>query len=172
MLTVAAACSLLLTGCVALQEFTGKGADRPPTGAVCQLVPTWSKEIAFVPDPANGGVPRPGISGRIYLFGPQIDYPLAGDGSLTVELSAPEAAPAGAGPPAKAEWRLLEQWTMDQPTLQRLLRKDIVGWGYTLFLPWGTYRPDVSVVRLKLRYDPPGAMPLYSESTLTLARGR
>ena len=170
-LLAAAACSALLSGCV-LHDFTKKGDAAPPTGPVCQLVPTWSKEVAFVPDPANGGVARPGLSGRIYLFGSQIDYPLAGDGTLTVEVIAPETVAAAAGQPAKTEWRVLENWTMDKPTLARLLRKDMIGWGYTLFLPWGTYRPDITLVRLKLRYDPPGGMPLYSESTLTLTRGK
>jgi hypothetical protein len=62
----------------------------------------------------------------------------------------------------------LERWTFDPLTLKRLLRKDIIGWGYTLFLPWSTYRPEIAVVRLKLCYQPKNGSPLYAESAVTL----
>src|SRR5262249_36877737 len=73
------------SGCVGLDSFIGP-KDAPPTGKVCQLVATWNKEILFAPDPANGGIAKPGVSGRLYLFGPQIDFPLTANGSLIVDL--------------------------------------------------------------------------------------
>lgn len=56
----------------------------------------------------------------------------------------------------------LEQWRFDPQTLKRLLKKDMIGQGYTLFLPWGTYRPDVRRVRVNVRYEVDGAMPVYA----------
>jgi hypothetical protein len=161
---VATACSLLsLCGCVGLEGFVNL-TDSPPTGTVCQIVATWNKEVMFAPDPANGGRPSPGITGRLYLFGPQIDVPLACEGSLTVDLFIVDQ-PSAASPPDKGGGpRLLEEWRLDKNTLHCLLRKDPIGWGYTLFLPWGTYRPEIKQIRLKLRYDPPQGAPLYTES--------
>jgi hypothetical protein len=162
----------LLPGCVGLESFVGK-TGNPPTGTPCQIVATWNKEVYFAPDPTHGGQPTPGLSGRLYLFGPRIDYPFAGDGSLMVDLyvvepTTVENAPAGAG-----QLKLLEQWRIDKVTLKKLLRKDTIGWGYTLFLPWGTYKPEITQVYLRARYDPPEGMPLYTESNpLTLAKGR
>lgn len=154
----------LLSGCVGLEHFLDK-PEKPPTGKVCQVVATWNRHVAFAPDPANGGVLTPGIVGRLYLFGPQIDFPLAAEGCLTVDLFDDRPRAEGA-PPV-----LLEEWRLDKDTLANLLRKDTIGWGYTLFLPWGTYKPDLTRVRLKLRYDPVGGTPLYTESgPLTLMK--
>jgi hypothetical protein len=119
------------------------------------------------------------LTGRLYLFGPQIDYPLAGDGSLIVELYAasPPAQPsptsaAQPSSPPPAELQRLERWELDKATLHKLLRKDPIGWGYTLFLPWGSYRSDLTQVKLRVCYQPQRGTPLYADSPLTLARVR
>ena len=152
----AAVLALLLTaGCTALDPFVANG-DVPPGGAVYQVIATWKNEVVFAPDPAHAGTPAPGLAGRMYLFGPQVDFPLQGDGNVVVDLyNETGDKPA-----------LLEEWRFDHDTLQRLLRKDVIGWGYTLFLPWGTYKPDVQQVRLRLCYQPPGGSPLYAESAV------
>ncbi|OAI47617.1 hypothetical protein AYO44_01705 [Planctomycetaceae bacterium SCGC AG-212-F19] len=159
------------SGCVALDEFVHK-ADVPPVGAVYQVVAAWNKEVMFAPDPVNGGRPTPGLTGRLYLFGPQIDFPLEGDGSLVVELyTVPTPAPQGSAAPP-AESKRLERWELDKETLHRLLRKDPIGWGYTLFLPWSTYRPDLTQVKLRICYQPQHGTPLYADSPLSLSRAR
>jgi hypothetical protein len=166
----AAACLLALAaaaGCVSLKQFTLEQGDTPPSGPAHQIVTRWSSEVVFTPDPAQGGAEKPGIAGRLYLFGPRIDFPLEGDGSVVVDLF-DETPRQGPGGPAK-EPVMLEEWRVDRDTLKRLLRKDMIGWGYTLFLPWGTYRPDITQVRLKVRYDPAHGSPLYAEgATLTI----
>jgi hypothetical protein len=154
--------ALLLSGCVVLPEFLQKSGELPK-GQVCQIVATWNKEVVFPPDPVNGGRPSPGLAGRLYLFGRQIDFPLAGDGSLTVDLNCLED-PADRPP--------RERWQFDRDNLTKLLRKDVIGWGYTLFLPWGTYQTNVSQVRIKVRYDPPQGAPLFTECHLTLNRAK
>ena len=64
------------------------------------------------------------------------------------------------GPPGGV---LLEEWRIDKDTLKRLYKKDIVGHGYTLFLPWASCRPEVTKVHLTVRYDPAGGgSPLYA----------
>jgi hypothetical protein len=153
-LAAAAVLALLLTaGCSVLDPFVA-GGDAPPGGAVYQVVATWKNEVAFAPDPSHAGAPTPGLAGRLYLFGPQIDFPLQGDGNVVVDLYDETSGKSV----------LLEEWRFDRDTLQKLLRKDMIGWGYTLFLPWGTYKPDVKQVRLKLCYQPPGGSPLYADN--------
>lgn len=150
------------TGCVGLGPFA-LPSDPPPTGKVCQIVTTWNREVEFPPDPTHGGAPTPGISGRLYLFGPEINFPLVGDGSITVDLYN-DAPKTPDGKPV-----LLEEWRIDKETLRRLLRKDMIGWGYTLFLPWGTYKPEITQVHLIVRYEPLAGVPLYAPiSPLTL----
>ena len=154
----------LVAGCVSLGPFTT--SDQPAPAPVCQVVTTWCHEVMFAPDPVHNGTPTPGLAGRLYLFGPEIGYPLVGDGSVTVDLF-DEGTKAAGGAPV-----LLEEWRIDHDTLHRLLKRDTIGWGYTLFLPWGTYKPEISCVRLKLRYEPLKGSPLFSESgALTLNRG-
>jgi len=149
---------VVLAGCVSTSSFVHVGDDKP-TGNACHVVATWSPEVAFAPDPAHGGTPGPGLVGRMYLFGPEIDYPLVGDGSLVVDLFTDTP-----GTPANKDVPL-EEWRIDKDTLKRLQRRDAIGWGYTLFLPWGTYRPEVTQVRLRLRYEPANGSPLYVESS-------
>ena len=52
------------------------------------------------------------------------------------------------------------------------MRRDTIGWGYSLFLPWGSYRPDIAAVHFKTRYERPKGIPIYNESgPVTLNRG-
>lgn len=144
------------SGCVTWKSLT-TGPDIAPRGTVCQVVATWDAEVRIVPDSANGGKPTPGLAGRLYLFGPEIKHPLVGDGSVVVDLY--DDAPMAQGKPPI----LLEEWRIDKDTLKKLLRRDMLGWGYTLFLPWGSYRPDVTQVHLQLRYEPTSGVPLYAD---------
>jgi hypothetical protein len=157
-----AACLLLAwtAGCVSLGDLVPKSGE-PASGYACQMVATWTNHVVYTPDPAHNGDPIPGLAGRIYLFGSTVDYPMAGDGTMTIDLfddlqSNPNHAP-------------IEEWRIDRDTLRRLLRRDAIGQGYTLFLPWGTYRPEMTRVRLRLRYDPVKGSPLFTNGApLTL----
>jgi hypothetical protein len=56
--------------------------------------------------------------------------------------------------------------------MKRLLKKDAVGMGYSVFLPWGSYRSDVKQIHLSLRYEPVGGTPIFSPSgPMTLEHG-
>jgi hypothetical protein len=136
-----------------------KLAEKP-----CQVVATWDQAVRYTPDPANNGVLVPGIAGRVYLFGPgEVKDPLVGNGTLTVELFDPARPPGpnGAIP--------VYHWSLDAGTMQKLLRRDPVGMGYTLWLPCLPYDPQMTQVELRMRYDQDKCMPIYSEpATLTL----
>ena len=141
----------------------GQAAEpgQKPAAICCQAVLTWSNKVHYAPDTVNGGVPTPGLVGRLYLFGDRIDYPLVGDGSLIVDLYNDTS-----GTPAEQP---LERWHIDADTMQRLLRRDTIGWGYTLFLPWSSCKPEITRVRLTARFDPRHGSPLFAPtSTVTL----
>jgi hypothetical protein len=148
-------------GCVSLDSFlTGK--EQPPTGPVSAVMAFWNNEVDYAPDPTHNGQPNPGLVGRVYLLGPTMDLPLACEGGLVVDLYDETHVPM-------MQQKLpLEEWRIDKDTLQRLLRRDHIGWGYTVFLPWGTYRPEIGQVGLKVRFEPVHATPVYTDSSLTI----
>jgi hypothetical protein len=159
-----AAAFLAVSGCVLPNKFIG--SEEVAITQPASVVAAWTPKVTFTPDPANGGVPTPGLAGRVYVFGPTPDYPLTSDGVLTVELFDDTVRP---GQPAGAQ---LETWQFDAATMKRLLKKDAIGMGYTVFLPWGTYRPDIKQVHLSLRFDPTGGTPLFAPSgPMTLEHG-
>jgi hypothetical protein len=145
----------LAAGCVGMKPllWTEDQAKVP-----CQADSRWEQQVVYASDPTHGGVQTPGLAGRLYLFGPEPGKPLVGDGSLVVDLF-DETPVAKGGQP-----KLLERWCIDKDTLKRLARNDFVGPGYTLFLPWGTYRPDIAKVHLTMCYSPQKGTPLYAPS--------
>jgi len=49
----------------------------------------------------------------------------------------------------------------------------MIGWGYTLFLPWPDYKPDVTRIQLRVRFEPAkGGLAMYANSEpMTLDNG-
>jgi hypothetical protein len=148
---------LLATGCVTTQPWTSSNETAP---AVCQVHGFWDGRIQETQDIVNGGQPLRGLAGRVYLFGPQFGVPVkGGDGTIAVDLYDVSNTQPGAQP------KRLERWQFDAANLNNLLRKDKIGWGYTLFLPWSTITPDISRIQLNVCYTPAKGTPLYGEPT-------
>jgi hypothetical protein len=144
----------LSAGCIDKDFLRMPSSDLPPTGPVVRLDSWWESQVHFTPDSLNSGQQIPGLAGRLYLYG-ESPFPVKGDCHVIVDLfndSMPGAPPVQ-----------LERWYIHKVDLERLLRKDKIGWGYTLFLPWATYRPDITCVRLKIAYDRKGGA-LYFET--------
>jgi hypothetical protein len=148
----------LTVGCATTAEFFGKTEGEGP--AVGQVACSWQNAVRFVPDPTRNGAPNAGLAGRMYLFDPELTKPVEGDGSVAVFLF----DETHGGEPV-----MLEAWVFDPQTLKRLMKKDPAGPGYTLFLPWEKYRPDISRVRLRVRYQPAKGSPQFTEDAITLA---
>jgi hypothetical protein len=165
----AAGCVWLLAltaGCVTTGSPTASRQDAPQTGVACEVAAVWDPKVLFAPDPLHGGAKTPALSGRLYLFGAQSGFPLAGDGVVTIELYDDRPTLSGGQPV------MLEQWNLDKETLKSLFKHDAIGWGYTLFVPWGTYKPEINLVHLHVCYRPPTGMPLYAPSEpMTLDTG-
>ncbi len=156
--------SVILAGCVTTEVVQRPKELAPPPGAVLQVHAVWENRVMVTQDVVNNGAPLVGLAGRMYLFGEQIGYPLVGDGAAVIELA--DLAHADAQHPPK----VLERWEIDKATLKRLLKKDTIGWGYTLFLPWGTYSPDITQVQLQVRYLPDKGLPLFSPPAMVALR--
>ncbi|MCE9530041.1 MAG: hypothetical protein K8T89_02715 [Planctomycetes bacterium] len=141
------ACAALAPlGCFALGK-TSIHKEEPKAGQQGRLVSAWENKIVYAPDASRGGETIPGLTGRVYLFGPDLNAPYLGDGKLLIDLF--DATPHGQGAPPK----MIEHYIYPADVLQKLTKKDVFGDGYTLFLPWATYRPDISHIYILMRYD-------------------
>jgi hypothetical protein len=126
-----------------------------PTEPITTIIATWSPDVASCPDPTQSGKPMPGLAGRVYFFG-RGAIPVACDGGIEVQVYLVDAD-------GQAVDRPLEIWQIDPGTLKRLEKRDMIGLGYSLFLPWGTYRPSISRLEFRLSYLPnQGGTPMYA----------
>jgi hypothetical protein len=139
------------SGCVTLSGQQSSKEATPGSDIPCQVSVRWHNDVVQAPDPVHSGQPTPGLVGRVYLFNNAM-LPVDGEGSLHVEL-----ADASVKPP-----KVLERWNLPPEAVQKLKRKDIVGTGYSLFLPWATYRPDLTTIQMRVAYQPKNGPPLYS----------
>ena len=149
-----AAC--LAGGCVLTESSVRPKEETPPTGPIHQVHADWESRIIVTQDVVNTGKPLKCLGGRLYLFGEQAGFPVAGDGMAIVEMcDANRRDPQG-------KPQLVERWEIDAVTFKRMLRKDMIGWGYSLLLPWNTYRPDLTQLQMQVRYVPAKGLPLFS----------
>ena len=150
----------LASGCESLKpDVAEKKESPPPTKAICQVAAMWSNQVVTAPDPVHAGNPTPGLAGRVYLYDNPKGAPISGEGMLVIDLyDMTKAAAGGAQTP-------LEEWRIDKDTLSRLENKDdLMGWGYTVFLPWSTYRPDLNMVQLRVRFEQVKGLPIYADA--------
>jgi hypothetical protein len=142
----------LSSGCVSLGGlWNSKDAATPAKDIPCQVSVRWHNDVVQAPDPMHAGRPTPGLVGRVYLFNNTME-PVEGEGSMHVELS-----DASVNPP-----KVLERWNLPPEAVQQFKRKDVIGIGYSMFLPWATYRPELSTVQLRVAYQPKSGPALYS----------
>ena len=152
----------LLTGCLTLPHHPWDGEPGPTK--VCQVMVAWRNSVGLGPDPINGGRTQPILVGRMYLFDSKIDYPQLAQGGLKVELFDESRGVCNGVPP-------LENWVFNAEDMPNLMRKDPLGIGYTLLLPWGTFRPDITKIKMRTCYTPTGGLPVYTENVVTLDIG-
>jgi hypothetical protein len=161
---LAALLGALASGCVSSGQLTPDVGVS--TTRVSQVVSLWNNQVVAGVDPAHDGAPMYGLAGRVFLFGTEMREFVIADGNLVVELWAtlPEQPQ---GPPVR-----LESWVIKKDLLNSAcLAKDGCGQGYTMNLPWPSYRPDLKQVRLRMRYEPAKGLPVYGEYTVALNNG-
>jgi hypothetical protein len=144
---------------------THQGLSSTPAqlGQAARLTAAWNNKIVYAPDPTHGGDPVPGLLARLYVFGPDESVPLDPDGELVIGVwdMAPKAT---GGQPA-----LMELWHIDREAAAKFRKRDFMGDGYTLFLPWSKYHVDLKQVNLVARYNSAdGRCLVSSPETLTI----
>jgi len=150
-----------IVGCVGVDYgglFLSSG-DGPHHGTVVDVLAFWADGIEARSDPMRGGAMTPGFAGRVYLFGADARESMVADGTLTVQLYDDMQPPANPQVPR-------EVWNLDQENLKRVLKKDTLGWGYDLWLPWSNYSKNITKVSVAVVYKPAKGAPVWSGSTL------
>jgi hypothetical protein len=157
-LALALGATVLTSGCQAPEKTDYVNAKPPaPVGMPVESHVYWQNTVQMVPDPTRDGMPGPGLVGRLFLFAPD-GRPVTCDGTLTVKLF--DEQPADGTPP-----REIERWVIDKTNLNKMIQKDIVGYGYTMFLPTSTCTPRVTKVHMNVTFTPDKGNPLYSPSS-------
>jgi hypothetical protein len=134
-----------------------------------EIAAQWGRRVEHLPDPARDGAMGPGLVGQLFLYGN--DNPLFGhakptpataDGKLTVKLFQEIVE---VGQPPKSVF--LGQWVFEKDALKSLKCFD-ERWGphYQIFLPWPSYNPEVTKIRLTAKYEPEGHFPLYAQDAV------
>jgi hypothetical protein len=153
---------LPLAGCNSFQTMTSSKwletsvFDTGSNLKVNHVLATWEPRVRTTQDAANGGVPLNGLVGRLYLLNDETSQAVDARGMVYVRLQDISVR----GSPQK-----LAEWKFDAESLKRLKRRDGIAEGYTLFLPWETYRPEVRKVQLQVCYVPEGGSPYFGEPT-------
>lgn len=129
-----------------------------------ELVTLWQNRVAYLPDPTQNGKPVAGLVGQMFLFGPNAQFTPA-EGKVTIELFDESMK----GVPGAPEAVKLGQWVFDRENLKRLVTADErFGKSYVLFLPWPTYKSEVTRVKLSTRYDPENGYPSWTHQSVTI----
>jgi hypothetical protein len=148
----------LNAGCVSTQWFQKDDKKAPPPpGNPCRVATWWVPHLVQAPDTLHGGTPTPGLAGRLYLYGPDMGVPMVGIGGLLVCAYDETHVAEGAEPVQK------KVWYIDPKSLHRCLKKDAIGWGYSLFLPWSEYCPAMSQVTLRILFEKPDGGRLFQD---------
>lgn len=121
--------------------------DPGSSQKVHDVLSYWHNQIVVTQDPVRSLAPLPGLAGRVMLFNEETGQSLDAQGKVIVMMYDVPAAKGG-------QPKQLGKWTFPAESLKRLKRKDRISDGYTLFLPWEDYRPEIKQVHLQVCYVP------------------
>jgi hypothetical protein len=152
---------LFSAGCVNLPTFGPPAPpDLPPTTAVTSSYVTWESKVRFLEDIVHGGKLTPGMAGSLYLFSANL-APAQANGIVQIELYDVSQCQQGQRPE-----KPLESLRIDKDSLKNCLGKDGFGlWRYTLFMPWSTYRSDITKVVMVVSYVPAQGAPVFAPTS-------
>jgi hypothetical protein len=122
------------------------------------LLVMWDNHLLTLQDPTKNGADVRGLVGQVFLCGdpPKMPFVLA-DGNMVIEMF-DETPKPGNPPPVR-----LGGWTFDKEVLRsHKVIDERFGKCYALFLPWPDYRPDITQVKLKARYEPEHGYKLFA----------
>lgn len=133
---------------------------REKAQPVAEVATAWRNKIEYLPNPAAGGAMQPGLAGQVFLYTAEAK-PAVANGNLIVDLIDETPRPPGVPPLTPERWEFKKDVLKNLRTLDERF-----GECYVIFLPWPTYRPDVTHIRLRVRYEPEGGgFPIYAPET-------
>ena len=153
---VIAAALALSSGCHMLphSDFFAEKTDQGCSVLGATGVANWDKRVHFAPDTAHAGKPFAGLIGRIYLINEEEGLGLPAEGELVVDFYDHTPLKAG-GEPVR-----LPGCEYSAEQFRQFRKKDgMWGWGWTIFLPWPSYSPEVKVVYLVAKFVPSNGEP-------------
>jgi hypothetical protein len=130
-------------GCCCTQS-SKRDLEPPPVQGVLVY---WDKNLYGTQDPTRQGVTIPGLAGRLWVQGEDPRQMLEAKGLVFAELYDMTPTRDGGSPKKVAEI------TYDTAALKKVHSHDMLGEGYTIFVPFEAYRPEVTEVMLKLFYQ-------------------
>ena len=153
---------LLAPGCRSVPNRSSVAQSEKPaeTDRVSRPVALWS-EAAL----RRGNVPvAQGFTAKVYLYGPDSERPVAGRGKMTVyaydDSAVRQASAEERGPKPDSSWEFKEA------ELHGLLRKDLIGWYYPLWLQYGPPAAGERRCTLILCFTPASGSPVLTEPSL------
>lgn len=144
-------------GCQTLADFTTPGDEKPSTGKPNEIGAIWQEGVDIQYDPNQGGNPVPGFAGRVFFMRK------SGKFSETVLVNNPVVISLYDDRPYNGPPQPLETWTILPEHLPLLVKKDMTGWGYSIWLPWHTYYPGLQNVRMIVEYQDKNGGKLHSD---------
>lgn len=160
MLAVFGPLALLLAGCYAVPQREVAASAPRSTAAISHVVVLWSEAVL-----RQDQVPvAQGFAGKVYLFGPNSAEPATAPGKFTVY--AYDDTHGQNGGPAATNSKPTRTWDLPESDLRNLLKKDAIGWSYSLWLPYGPPSATERRVTLRVCFTTEDGQQTLSESAL------
>jgi hypothetical protein len=103
------------------------------------------------------------VAGRARFFTAENESSKEATGTVTIELY--DCTPQSSA----TEPLLLEDWSIEGDSLKHFLAENTASPEYSFMLPWGTYKADITQVRMVVKYEPKAGKMLSTKSdVLTL----
>jgi hypothetical protein len=144
------------SGCVGLRGRVSSNQKDGATGPA-QIQSVWLKQVQFLPDTQNQGSPSPALVGSVYFYPADVAAShndvnakkaesTTADGQLVIEVYDVSAG---------GEPKPLATTTYPAEVLATRKQQDpLLGSGYSVAVPLGSYSKEVTRVQIALRFEP------------------
>jgi hypothetical protein len=145
---------------VAVANTLGNDATTTTANAP-QITGAWDSRVMRGKDPVSGTL-QIGLSGRFVVTGADGNAQESLTGDMTVDVY--DLKPSD----NSIEPRLLEEWLIESANFSAFGQREKEGFVLNLKLPWSTYRPDLTSVKLTVKFKLANGPELTHEVTVTL----
>lgn len=154
------AVGMSMIGCRTVNIRSAETPAPRSTEPISQVVALWSEAVLRMDN-----VPvAQGFAGKVYLFGTDSDQPITSPGKFVVY--AYDDTHASAKKLDSDKVKPSYKWELDESQLRDLIKKDAIGWSYSLWLPVGRPEPNSRRFSIILTFTPEGGKSVMGESAL------